>query len=62
MTLKKTPENKNTIRRSSKKQRGPTVKSDPWGCMAGTITIQPDVDLTAPSDEVWNSEMDQRIK
>ena len=31
-------------------------KRDPWGCMAGTITIFPGVDLTAPSGEKWNAE------
>lgn len=30
---------------------------DPFGCMAGTITIMPGVDLTGPSDEVWNAEL-----
>ena len=28
---------------------------DPWGCMAGTVTILPGTDLTAPS-EIWNAE------
>jgi hypothetical protein len=31
-------------------------KHDPWGCMAGTVTILPGTDLTAPSDEKWNAE------
>jgi hypothetical protein len=31
------------------------VASDPWGCMAGTVTIMPGTDLTAPSQE-WNAE------
>src|ERR1700733_4042932 len=31
-------------------------KRDPWGCMAGTITLLPDVDLTAPAGEKWNAE------
>ena len=31
-------------------------KRDPWGCMAGTVTIMPGVDLTAPSGEKWNAE------
>jgi hypothetical protein len=30
-------------------------KRDPWGCMAGTVTILPGVDLSAPSDEKWNA-------
>ena len=32
-------------------------KGDPFGCMAGTITFMPGLDLTAPSDEQWNSEL-----
>lgn len=31
-------------------------KIDPWGCMAGTVTIMPGTDLTAPADEEWNAE------
>lgn len=31
-------------------------KSDPWGCMAGTVTIMPGVDLTEPTGESWNAE------
>jgi hypothetical protein len=34
----------------------PTERPDPWGCMAGTVTFMPGIDLTAPSDEVWNAE------
>ena len=30
--------------------------ADPWGCMAGTVTFMPGVDLTAPSGERWNAE------
>jgi len=33
-----------------------TQKRDPWGCMAGTVTILPGTDLTAPSDEIWTAE------
>jgi hypothetical protein len=29
--------------------------SDPWGCMAGTVTVMPETDLTAPTEE-WNAE------
>jgi len=29
---------------------------DPWGCMRGTITILPGIDVTAPSGETWNAE------
>jgi len=31
------------------------VAADPWGCMAGTVTIMPDTDLTAPSQD-WSAE------
>ena len=31
-------------------------KRDPWGCMAGTVTIMPGVDLTAPTGDIWNAE------
>src|SRR5579872_3656244 len=31
-------------------------ESDPWGCMAGTVTILPGTDLTASAGEVWNAE------
>lgn len=34
----------------------PSAKADPWGCMAGTVTIMPGVDLTAPTGETWNAE------
>jgi hypothetical protein len=27
--------------------------------MAGTVTFMPDVDLTAPGDEIWNSDKDR---
>ena len=33
----------------------PAAKSDPWGCMAGTVTIMPGVDLTEPTGETWNA-------
>jgi hypothetical protein len=33
---------------------------DPWGCLAGTVTIAPDTDLTAPSEE-WNAEAGRLI-
>jgi hypothetical protein len=35
---------------------GDEPKPDPWGCMAGTVTLLPDVDLTQPSGEKWNAE------
>jgi hypothetical protein len=31
-------------------------KIDPWGCMIGTVTFMPGVDLTAPSGDEWNAE------
>lgn len=31
-------------------------KRDPWGCMAGTITILPGVDLTMPTGDTWDAE------
>lgn len=34
----------------------PQAKRDPWGCMAGTITIMPGVDLMAPTGDKWNAE------
>lgn len=34
----------------------PLAKSDPWGCMVGTVTFMPGVDLTEPSAENWNAE------
>ncbi len=34
----------------------PARARDPWGCMAGTITVMPGVDLTAPIGEKWNAE------
>ncbi|MDP2296052.1 MAG: hypothetical protein Q8M24_11395 [Pseudolabrys sp.] len=34
----------------------PAPTGDPWGCMAGTITIMPGVDLTAPTGDTWNAE------
>ena len=34
----------------------PPAKQDPWGCMAGTITIMPGVDLMAPPGDKWDAE------
>ncbi len=46
-----------TFRRSSRSLPAtPPQPGDPWGCMAGTVTILPGTDLTAPSDEKWNAE------
>ena len=33
-----------------------STKTDPWGCMAGTVTFMPGVDLTEPMGEKWNAE------
>lgn len=30
--------------------------TDPWGCMAGTVTFMEGVDLTAPTGEKWNAQ------
>ena len=35
---------------------GQPRQTDPWGCMAGTVTIMPGVDLTSPRGEVWNAD------
>jgi hypothetical protein len=47
-----------TFRRSIKPEAplASSKKHDPWGCMAGTVTILPGTDLTAPSGERWNVE------
>jgi len=45
-----------TFRRSVTMSPKPSRPSDPWGCMAGTVTIMPGVDLTAPGGETWNAE------
>jgi len=34
---------------------GKATPADPWGCMAGTVTILPGTDLTVPTGE-WNAE------
>ena len=45
-----------TFRRSPPEaRRGTGEKRDPWGCMAGTITIVPGTDLTVPSGDAWNA-------
>jgi hypothetical protein len=46
-----------TFRRSARSQKlAPPQKHGRWGCMAGTVTILPGTDLTAPSGERWNAE------
>jgi hypothetical protein len=56
-------ERKVTFQRSSESL--PTVASsqrpDPWGCMAGTVTFMPGVDLTAPTDESWNAQQGRML-
>jgi hypothetical protein len=44
-----------TFQRAARPASAP-VKSNPWGCMAGTLTFMPDIDLTAPLGETWNAE------
>lgn len=36
-------------------------KGDPFGCMAGTITFMPGLDLTAPGDDIWNAELGRLV-
>ncbi len=45
-----------TFQRSASLPPDTVQKRDPWGCMAGTITIMPGVDLTAPTGEIWNAD------
>jgi hypothetical protein len=46
-----------TFQRSRQTETLPTTeKRDPWGCMAGTIMLLPELDLTAPTDDKWNAE------
>ena len=45
-----------TFRRAISSLAASSQKRDPWGCMAGTVTILPGTDLTAPSGETWNAE------
>ena len=47
-----------TFQRSAQPDSGgePQTKRDPWGCMAGTITVMPGIDLTAPTGDRWNAE------
>jgi hypothetical protein len=47
-----------TFQRSaqSSSPAAPRQKRDPWGCMAGTVTFIPGVDLTEPTGETWNAQ------
>ena len=45
-----------TFQRAVQTPVTPSPKGDPWGCMAGTVTIMPGVDLTAPTGDTWNAE------
>jgi hypothetical protein len=38
-----------------------SAKADPWGCMAGTITFMPGVDLTQSTGEKWNAEQGRTL-
>jgi hypothetical protein len=42
-------------RARSAASKASTSRADPWGCMTGTVTVLPDTDLTAPTDD-WNAE------
>ena len=41
-------------------EAGGGSSGDPWGCMAGTVTIVPGIDLTAPTEQ-WNAEAGRLI-
>lgn len=45
-----------TFQRLAQTDADVKAKRDPWGCMAGTITVMPGADLTAPTGEKWNAE------
>jgi hypothetical protein len=47
-----------TFQRSAQMAPSPprSSKRDPWGCMAGTITIMPGVDISAPTGETWTAD------
>lgn len=47
-----------TFQRSAPRSNAPAnrPKRDPWGCMAGTVTFMPGVDLAAPTGDKWNAE------
>lgn len=49
-------ERKVTFQRSGELPSTPSTRPDPWGCMAGTVTFMPGVDLTAPTGDKWNAE------
>jgi hypothetical protein len=59
--VKKTSHRKAGLQSSTSNRESPN-KRDPWGCMAGTITILPSVDLTEPGGEIWNAEADKASK
>lgn len=42
------------------REDGSDPSGDPWGCMAGTVTMVPGTDLTAPTEE-WNAEAGRLI-
>jgi hypothetical protein len=45
-----------TFQRSSVAAASSVARADPWGCMAGTVTIMPGTDLTAPTGDNWTAE------
>jgi hypothetical protein len=59
---KKKTMHKKSVLQSPTTNRESSTKRDPWGCVAGTITFQPNVDLTEPSGEIWNAEADKATK
>ena len=45
-----------TFRRQTRTHGAQKQKRDPWGCMAGTVTMMPGTDLVGPVGERWNAE------
>lgn len=42
-------------------QPPPGMRSDPWGCLAGTVRTIPGVDLTSPTGETWNADVGKLV-
>jgi hypothetical protein len=51
------PGRKLTFVRSNPVPDGGSPPRDPWGCMAGTVTIMQGTDVTRPSEQ-WDAESD----
>jgi hypothetical protein len=45
-----------TFQRSRPASPATPREKDPWGCMANSITLLPEIDLTEPTGERWNAE------